>query len=107
MVSTRQMCGNAGGAGGYDEAPITTRATVVRRTTHYQHHHHQPQQQQQQQVQQHQRQQPLATIAPVLNFLDLPTELIIKTLGYLDYKKISNLRLVSDNRLRRRGVGVW
>ncbi|EDW10646.2 F-box only protein 28 [Drosophila mojavensis] len=96
MVSTRQMCGNAGGAGGYDEAPITTRATVVRRTTHYQHHHHQPQQQQQQQVQQHQRQQPLATIAPVLNFLDLPTELIIKTLGYLDYKKISNLRLVSN-----------
>ncbi|EDW60513.1 F-box only protein 28 [Drosophila virilis] len=86
MVSTRQMCGNAGGAG-FDETPTSTRATVVRRTTHYQPHN----------------QQQVATCtsaagaaAPVLQFLDLPTELIIKTLGYLDYKKISNLRLVSS-----------
>lgn len=32
---------------------------------------------------------------PTTNLLDLPNELIEKTLSYLDYKKISNLRLVS------------
>lgn len=106
MVSTRQMCGSAGVAGGYDETPMATRATVVRRTTHYQ--HHQNQQQQAQLQQQHQ----IAPIAPVLNFLDLPTELIIKTLGYLDYKKISNLRLVSNNsqwawEFTELGAGEW
>jgi len=84
MVSTRQMCGGA--VGGYDETPTSTRASVVRRTTQYQ------QQQQQEQVA-----SCSAMSEPhVLNLLDLPTELITKTLGYLDYKKVSNLRLVSD-----------
>ncbi|KAL7736743.1 hypothetical protein ACLKA6_015596 [Drosophila palustris] len=86
MVSTRQMCG---AGAGFEETPTSTRASVVRRTTQYTQHH------------QHQQQQVAScstmssSEAPVLNFLDLPTELIIKTLGYLDYKKISNLRLVS------------
>lgn len=84
MVSTRQMCGGA--VGGYDETPTSTRASVVRRTTQYQ------QQQQQEQV----ASCSAMSEPPVLNFLDLPTELITKTLGYLDYKKVSNLRLVSN-----------
>ncbi|XP_060657375.1 uncharacterized protein LOC132792143 [Drosophila nasuta] len=95
MVSTRQMCG---AGAGFEETPTSsTRASVVRRTTQYQNQH------QHQQLHQHPQQQvaasssTVATIAaPVLNFLDLPTELIHKTLGYLDYKKISNLRSVSN-----------
>ncbi|XP_016947743.1 F-box only protein 28 [Drosophila biarmipes] len=33
--------------------------------------------------------------SPAVNLLDLPNELIEKILGYMDFKKISNLRLVS------------
>ncbi|XP_034650699.1 uncharacterized protein LOC117890126 [Drosophila subobscura] len=33
--------------------------------------------------------------APVLNILDLPTELVEKIVGFLDYKNVSNLRMVS------------
>ncbi|EDV98139.1 F-box only protein 28 [Drosophila grimshawi] len=100
MVSTRQMCGSGAGCGGgsmFEETPTSSRATVVRRTTtNYQ-------QQQQEQEQQEQVASSSSTASsldvaasqPPLDFLDLPTELIIKTLGYLDYKKISNLRLVS------------
>ncbi|ALC41934.1 CG11866, partial [Drosophila busckii] len=58
-------------------------ASVVRRTTIYQ-------------------QQVVATTTTTTTtvllastFLDLPPELIMKVMGYLDYKKISNLRLVS------------
>ncbi|KAH8418614.1 hypothetical protein KR222_006751 [Zaprionus bogoriensis] len=100
MVSTRQMCGGA--AAGFEEAPSTssTRATVVRRTTqfHQQHQLLHQQQQQQQQVASSSTTTTTATgaaPATALNLLDLPTELIMKALSYLDFKKISSLRLVS------------
>ncbi|XP_034478436.1 F-box only protein 28 [Drosophila innubila] len=95
MVSTRQMCGGGAGAG-FEETPSSTRASVVRRTTQYQPHQHQHQNPNQHQPQQVASCSTINSAAPGLNFLDLPTELIIKTLGYLDYKKISNLRLVSN-----------
>ncbi|KAH8297381.1 hypothetical protein KR044_011098 [Drosophila immigrans] len=91
------MCG---ASAGFEETPTTTRASVVRRTTQYQHQHQQHQHQHHLQHP-HQHQQVVISssavvAAPVLHFLDLPTELIHKTLGYLDYKKISNLRSVSN-----------
>lgn len=43
---------------------------------------------------------------PKINLLDLPNELIEKTLSYLDYKKISNLRLVSAAVSARPSVGA-
>ncbi|KAH8384629.1 hypothetical protein KR093_003527 [Drosophila rubida] len=81
------MCG---AGAGFEETPTSTRASVVRRTTQYQHHQHQQQQQVAGSC------STSATAAPDLNFLDLPTEVIHKTLGYLDYKKISSLRSVSN-----------
>jgi len=33
--------------------------------------------------------------SPAVNLLDLPNELIEKILSYMDFKKVSNLRLVS------------
>ncbi|KAH8319878.1 hypothetical protein KR074_008625 [Drosophila pseudoananassae] len=53
------------------------------------------------QMQRSDRVRPAAAVAgghvttPTTNLLDLPNELIEKTLSYLDYKKISHLRLVS------------
>lgn len=89
------MCGG-GASAGFEETISTSsnRATVVRRTTQYQQQSHQ---QQLQQVASCSTATTTTTNASttVLNFLDLPPELIIKTLSYLDYKKISSVRLVS------------
>lgn len=114
MVSTRQMCGGGAGAG-FEETISTsssslssssssTRATVVRRTTQY--HQHQQQQQLQQVASTMTTTANSASSTTVLNFQDLPPELIMKTLSYLDYKKISNVRLVSVKEfLNRTGEG--
>uniref|UniRef100_A0A6P4E8A8 Uncharacterized protein LOC108039067 n=1 Tax=Drosophila rhopaloa TaxID=1041015 RepID=A0A6P4E8A8_DRORH len=104
----------SGGGSGVQEPPESTaaRTSVLRRTTNY--HGHQTQGQASGQVTspaslafsasvvtrhhsytiQMQRQRSSSN-SP--SFMDLPNELIEKTLSYLDFKKISNLRLVSHH----------
>ncbi|KAH8367174.1 hypothetical protein KR084_006896 [Drosophila pseudotakahashii] len=108
----------SGPGSGPQEPPESTanRTSVLRRTTSYQGHQNQAQgpgqvtspaslaysasvvtRHHSYTIQMQRQRSPTAntTTGNSLNFLDLPNELIEKTLGYLDFKKVSNLRLVS------------